>query len=60
MSILFPLIKAFSNPGDLAHDPFSGPGSAVVAAAFKRWRGFGIELESSYCELARRRLSGDS
>ncbi len=58
VSILTPLVEAFSRPGDLVLDPFAGSGSTVVAAALKGRRSLGIELEASYCELARRRLSG--
>ncbi len=58
VNILAPLIEAFSKPGDLVLDPFAGSGSTVVAAALKGRCGIGIELEPSYCELARRRLSG--
>jgi DNA modification methylase len=54
--ILTPLIAAFSRPGDLVLDPFSGSGSSLLAAAALGRRYLGIELESRYCELARMRL----
>lgn len=58
VSVLLPLIRAFSLPGDLILDPFSGSGSTLVAAALSG-RGYcGIELEAKYVELARRRLAG--
>src|SRR5258706_10836113 len=57
VNILKPVIRAFSKPGDLVLDPFSGSGSTSVAAAFTGRRDLGIELEPTYCELARKRLS---
>ncbi|MFL6605764.1 MAG: DNA methyltransferase [Steroidobacteraceae bacterium] len=53
VSILAPLIEAFSRPGDLVLDPFSGSGSTLVAAAQVGRRFLGIELEPHYCEYAR-------
>jgi DNA modification methylase len=58
VSVLLPLIESFSAAGDLVLDPFSGSGSTSVAAALCRRRYLGIELESGYCSVARRRLAG--
>lgn len=58
VSILKPLIKSFSKPGDLVLDPFCGSGSTLVAAALSGRGYLGIELEKAYCELACRRLLG--
>ena len=58
VSVIEPLIKAFSKPGDLVLDPFSGPGSTSVAAALNGRRYVGIELEPRYCDHARKRLAG--
>ena len=55
---LRPIIEAFSKPGDLVLDPFSGSGSSLVAAALLGRNYLGIELEQRYCDLARRRLAG--
>lgn len=60
VSILEPLIKSFSSPGDTVLDPFAGSGSTLVAAALSRRAYVGIELEGSYCEVARKRLEGVS
>lgn len=56
VSILKPLIRSFSRPGDLVLDPFAGSGSSLVAAAQLGRHYLGIELEAKYCELARGRL----
>lgn len=56
VSVMVPLITAFSEPGDIILDPFAGSGSTTVAAAFNGRRYIGIELESRYCEITRRRL----
>ncbi|MDQ6866903.1 MAG: DNA methyltransferase [Pseudomonadota bacterium] len=58
VSILTPLIQAFSKRGDLVLDPFSGSGSTAVAAALSGRRYIGIELEDRYCRHARTRLAG--
>ena len=58
VSVLQPLIRSFSRPGDLVLDPFSGSGSTLVAAALSGRRYMGIDLEAKYVELARRRLAG--
>jgi site-specific DNA-methyltransferase (adenine-specific) len=55
--MLTPLIEAFTQPGQLVLDPFAGSGSTLVAAAITGRRYLGIELETEYCEVARRRLA---
>ncbi|MEJ1962215.1 MAG: DNA methyltransferase [Gammaproteobacteria bacterium] len=58
VSILAPLVRAFSQPGDVVLDPFAGSGSSLVAAALSGRRYLGIELEARYVEHAQRRLAG--
>jgi site-specific DNA-methyltransferase (adenine-specific) len=58
VSVMEPLVTAFSHEGDLVLDPFAGSGTTCVAAALNGRRTLGIELEPRYCELARRRLAG--
>ena len=58
VGVLLPLIRSFSRPGDLVLDPFSGSGSTLAAAALSGRRYMGIDLETKYVELARRRLAG--
>ena len=58
VSVIAPLVRVFSRPGDVVLDPFSGSGSTSVAAALYGRRHIGIELERRYCDLAERRLAG--
>jgi len=50
------IILASSNPGDLVLDPFLGSGTTSVVAAKLGRRYVGIEIDSSYCSLAEKRL----
>ena len=58
VSVIAPLVRSFSKPGDVVLDPFSGSGSTAVAAALNNRRYLGIELEERYCAHARCRLAG--
>lgn len=57
VSIIEPLVTAFSQPGDLVLDPFSGSGTTAIAAALNDRDYLGIELEERYCDIARKRLA---
>jgi len=50
-------VLALTNPGDCVLDPFSGVGSAILAALRHNRRGIGCEKEKSYCEIAKRRIA---
>ncbi|MEM9764278.1 MAG: DNA methyltransferase [Pseudomonadota bacterium] len=58
VEVIAPLVRAFSQPGDLVLDPFLGSGTTAVAAALAGRRSIGVELEERYCALARKRLAG--
>jgi adenine-specific DNA-methyltransferase len=58
VSVLLPLVRSFSRPGDMVLDPFSGSGSTLVAAVLSGRRYVGIDVEAKYVDLARRRLAG--
>ena len=56
-ALLYRVILASTNPGDLVLDPFFGSGTtgAVAKALHRDW--IGIELETKYIELARKRIA---
>lgn len=49
-------IKLFSFVGDTVLDPFLGSGSTLIACICTRRKGIGIEIDKSYCEIAKNRL----
>lgn len=49
-------IDLLTNEGDFIVDPFMGSGSSAVAAKVYRRNYIGIELNSDYCEIARKRI----
>jgi site-specific DNA-methyltransferase (adenine-specific) len=56
VSVLRPLIQAFSKPGDVVLDPFCGSGSTLLAAEYEERNYIGIELERKHAEVAGMRL----
>src|SRR2546428_1873163 len=54
--VAYRLIRMFSFTGDTVLDPFMGTGTTLVAAARCDRNGIGVEIESAYINLARRRL----
>lgn len=46
------LISAYSNPGDLVLDPFSGSGTTAYAAQLLGRRAIGVEIHRPYIEAA--------
>lgn len=49
-------IKLFSFVGDVVLDPFLGSGTTLIAAYLNKRKGIGVELDSTYCDIAIRRL----
>ena len=49
------LIAAYSDPGDIAYDPFLGGGSTLIGAESIHRVAYGCEISPSYCDLIRRR-----
>lgn len=56
-ALLYRIITAASNPGDVVLDPFFGSGTtgAVARKLNRRW--IGIEREPAYVEVARKRIA---
>jgi DNA modification methylase len=57
LSVLMPLIEAFSAPGDTVLDPFAGSGSTLAAAQMLGRHWIGVELDAKYHEIASKRLA---
>ena len=51
------LVRMFSFVGDTVCDPFSGTGTTLVAAAKAQRNAIGVEIDSKYVALAKRRLA---
>jgi modification methylase len=56
-ALLYRVLLACTNPGDVVLDPFFGTGTtgAVAKRLGRRW--IGIERESGYCDVARERIA---
>jgi adenine-specific DNA-methyltransferase len=50
-------VLALTDPGDWVLDPFSGAGSAILAALRHERRGIGCEREEEYNRIARHRIA---
>jgi adenine-specific DNA-methyltransferase len=50
-------ILAFTNVGDLVLDPFVGTGTSILAALKNERRAVGIDKDTSFLEIARRRIA---
>jgi site-specific DNA-methyltransferase (adenine-specific) len=59
VSVLRPLVHAFSKPGDIVLDPFCGSGSTLVAARNEGRRFLGIEIDPLHAAAATRRLESE-
>lgn len=57
LEILRPLIKAYSQVGDVVLDPFAGSGSTLLAARQLHRSWIGIELDAAYHSNALNRLT---
>lgn len=49
-------IKLFSYVGDVILDPFLGSGTTLLACTNEKRRGIGVDIDKTYCEIARSRL----
>lgn len=56
LETMMPLIRAYSEPGQIVLDPFAGSGTTCAAAQLLKRRFIGIESDPTYYVLARKRL----
>lgn len=49
-------IKLFTFVGDTVLDPFLGSGTTLIACLETGRRGIGVEVDSKYCQIAKRRI----
>ena len=49
-------MKLFSYVQDIILDPFNGSGSTLIACQENRRKGIGIDIDSTYCQLAKDRI----
>jgi DNA modification methylase len=59
VTVLLPLVEAFSERGSLVLDPFAGSGSSLAAAVMLGRDYLGIELDAGYHAIACRRLASE-
>jgi DNA modification methylase len=57
VTILLPLLEAFTQPGNVVLDPFAGSGSTLQAAQMLGRSYIGIELDAKYHATAQERLA---
>ena len=57
VSILKPLIAAFTQPGQLVLDPFAGSGSTLAAAQILGRRYIGIDIDPQHYRTANNRMT---
>lgn len=50
-------IKLFSYEADVVFDPFLGSGTTLIAALMNKRIGFGLDIDKSYCDLSRERIT---
>jgi len=53
-------IKLFSFVGDTVLDPFMGSGTTLIAAYLNNRKAIGIDIDTKYCHLAKKRLIAEA
>ena len=56
-ALLYRIILASTNKGDLILDPFLGTGTTAVAAKELQRKSIGIELDPEFAEIALKRIN---
>lgn len=57
LALLYRILQASTNPGDIVLDPFFGTGTTGLAAERLHRRWIGIEEDSSYIQIAQNRIA---
>jgi site-specific DNA-methyltransferase (adenine-specific) len=60
LELAYRLVRMFSFVGDTVLDPLTGSGTTLLAAAKANRNSIGIEIEPTYCQLARTRFELES
>lgn len=58
--LIMRLIQKSTKEGQTILDPFSGCGSALLAARDCGRKAIGIEMETKYCDISKRRIHGEA
>ena len=58
LDLITRLVKASSNENDLVLDPFGGSGTTALACKNENRNCISIELEETYCNIAKNRIKG--
>lgn len=53
-------VKLFSYVGDVVFDPFAGSGTTLIVAQNLNRVAIGVELDPTYCEVAKRRILSET
>lgn len=54
------IIGEFTQENEMVFDPFCGLGTTGIACINQQRRFFGCEIDSEYCDIARKRIEGDT
>ncbi len=54
------LIEAYTDPGEIVYEPFSGSASTIIAAEQAQRRCFAVEFQPKYCDEALQRVVNET
>lgn len=60
VALIADAIRDASNRGDIVFDGFAGSGATLVAAQRTGRNGYGVEIDSAYCDVVVKRLADES
>ena len=56
LDLLNRIVLASTNENDTVLDPFCGSGTTALACAINKRKFIGVEIETDYCEIVKKRL----